>query len=295
MRLVSTILSLVFSSLTALAGSGGTLMTPVREGFALSPQEQAMTAWNGTYAVVGENNGVPVTIASAVLVFKKTLGKDTYVGFLTARHVIDDNNAFIQSKQETGLGFSENVSLNFQTNAVSMTSLKGERIASPVSSSHDLGLYILKISDPVSTPVVSFSPTCTLTQGQKLSFIGYPMTYTRPVTAQNVEIQNPLLVTKRGSEGVFVGDQMRPKGFPGIVYGTTVDALQGNSGGAVVDKKGFLIGIVSGAKTLENSRFSGLEGKYNLISHSGIVDCGSAKRFAETAWQNFLLSLPQEI
>ena len=160
-----------------------------------------------------------------------------------------------------------------------------ERTANP-------DLALLRVSatlEATDIPDAMMLPsTCDLRPGQSLYAVGYPATNDRVYPASPT-IADKDDIRKRWSSGVFV-DKYNEGNVSDthLYFGTTIDALEGNSGGPVVNADGQIIGVL--LKISDNSgnngfRYDGNEAQGSLDWHSLSTRCDYLQRL-KTYFEN---------
>ncbi len=299
MKMVTVCLSLLITSFfigQAKADSWGGELVHTREGFSESTKSESFkNAWFSTIPVFVSKdvNSTRFTLGSGVMIFKKVIGNFTYVGVLSAEHII---NGFGPRSRLLPM---RNTIYDIQSGEDKLsTQFEGFAVVSrTVSKKADLGFFLMRgpNKEALNIGTASFPRHCDLRKGESIALIGHPNITTRPRNSQNVPISEPTVMRKRISIGFFEGSTKVISTAPGVSYGTTADSLGGNSGGPAINSKGEVVGIVSGILSDNTNRYLGRENGRSLEPYSFIVDCQATKDFAQESWQYLLSKLPTEI
>ncbi len=265
-----------------------------KEGFSkANTSENFKNAWFSTVPIFAKMkvsaDSTELSSGSGVIVFKKIIGNFTYVGVLTAEHVINTYGP------KTLLLVMRDTIFDAQSGEEKLNAMfEGFHIVSrTVSNNADIGFILLRgpNKNALNISMASFPRKCDLKKGEAIALIGYPRTDIRPRENQNVPISEPTVMRRRISTGFYEGSTQVLAAAPGVSYGTTADSLGGSSGGPAINYKGEVVGILSGSF----NSYTGKENGRDLKPHSFIVDCQTTKDFAEKNWQNFLNNPPVEI
>lgn len=274
------IIALIFSlPLKILASAEGQIFL-MKEGFSSQPPAaNLMMAWDNTFLFEFLNPGKGLSFGSTSLVFKEQRNGEIYLGLLTNKHVH-------RSVPEYQMSLYKNIKQHNATYTPVVVSAERmgsvQYVSSTLSNDFDLALFIVKVSvdEGQNLKPLQMSQDCRLSPGDSLVTIGFPRTVVR-VANKADENNEQIWRMKRWSSGVFVGDTKQGRG---PIFGTTVDALQGSSGGPVLDTQGNLVGVMT---AITGPIYSGSEDPKDLIAYSYIVDCQAIKGFAQNSWQNF--------
>jgi len=303
MKLMTAFLGVMFISLTGHASSIQSAvyrpgeLTPafrsIKEGFNVqSPGRKFINAWSQTFALT-DGNQLSSAISGAVLVHKKIVGDDMYLGFLTSGHSL---------AKLLARGPMSNIKVYRDIRIVDEFEKEGQvpggifNVA--VNTERELGYFMMHIraSQQEHYEIVPFSMSCSMPKNEKIVLIGFPGVFARDFKDQREKIMAPNLVTKRASIGIFVGEAKYGEdqsGYRFPLYGTTADAMDGSSGGPALDSSGQLIGIMVGSRARKENRntYQGSETLGALQAHSFITSCDVAKSFALQNWLEFLRTL----
>lgn len=276
-------------------GQADFVKVPVAEGFDRKPPAyRFQEAWLNTFHIRHHNvkDKAKIQDTGTVSVVKR-LEKDglVYVGFLTAKHVLasfKDRN--IQIYREVDLDTKNNI-LDYEE---ADTFRDAEQLWIDPSKTHDLSFFVLRMTPSRARGIspLRLSPICQLNTRDPLVSIGFPYVPDRAAKYRRQEIEEPDTVTKRWSQGFYVGDLEQDPDGP--VVGTTLDAMGGSSGGPVLDASANLAGIVS-SSVEAGARYFGREETQKLESHAYIVECAATKTFVEKSWKRFLATIPPSI
>ena len=301
MKWMTALLGMVFISLTAHASTE--ISTPptltemerpypkTSEGFTFEVhQSNLQSAWDQTYVISDVQAGNPA-ISASVLIFKRRLGDDLYLGFLTSGHSLRRT----VSRVEADLGkiqISRNIRIQ-QSFSLEET-LSGSMLSPVMDMEKDLGFFILKLPGTKASDfeVVPISPDCRMGFGDSIELIGFPGVVYRALKDQRVKISDPDLITKRASAGIYIGEMKFGKDQSGDrypIFGTTADAMDGNSGGPALNSRGHVVGILIGSEANKENGYvyKGSENPRALKAHSFITDCQVTKTFAFEIWSKF--------
>lgn len=257
----------------------------------IAPKNKNLQAWNNTFMyTLTKKNAYNFTLDSMGTVsalFKKETTDGAYIGLITAKHVVVDK---VNLEGRLFRNMKYNTVINLAEEMEELTSFK--IMNTYTSLPYDLGLLVIKVSQAEAKTITPHKLTekCNYGEGSKLSIIGFPAVMYRNKTDQVVPIPLPNIITKRISEGRYVEDYISNENGPMVA--TTADAMPGNSGGPVLDEKGYLMGVQAAVK-FAGLKYHGHESRKYLIGHSWIVECKKMKEFALKSWDEFLLSAPE--
>ncbi len=143
----------------------------------------------------------------------------------------------------------------------------------------------LKKSDVTSLLPLKISDHCPLKEGQRTYLIGFPATEKR-LNEARMPISDQDLLLKRWSEGIFV-KYVLGKGIKNLSTESaliTTDALNGNSGGPLLNSDGEVIGVLEAARLrpVVGYPYMGREKTDWLSWHSSAVSCEQLKVFLDS-------------
>ncbi|MGZ5280253.1 MAG: trypsin-like peptidase domain-containing protein [Pseudobdellovibrionaceae bacterium] len=271
----------------------------IKEGFSVqSPGRKFLTAWDQTYALT-DGNEKTSTISGAVLVHKKIVGNNMYLGFLTSGHSLD---------RLLARGPTSNIKVYRDIRIVENFEKQGQVLGTVfntvVNTDKELGYFMMHVpaTEDRHYEIVPFSFSCSLSRNEKIFLIGFPGVFARDFKDQQQKIMAPNLVTKRASDGLFVGEANYGEDQSGYQYplsGTTADAMEGSSGGPALNSSGHLVGVLVGSRARSENRntYQGSDTVGALRAHSFITSCDVSKSFAAQNWFRFqkVISSPQQI
>lgn len=253
------------------------------EGFSTQITSQRLQrSWDATFEIFYFVNASKVNSGSAVLVKKQEKGPDTYLGFLTAGHVIQDLVAAYSNSQGKALE-----AIKLFPNVIYQSQLPATPVWMDKNMRTEIGFFVVKVRTGTAAKyqTTHFAADCKISKYDPLWVIGFPRTYLRPLASRGVPIANPWEIRKRVSEGFYLGNsgiliETQPQdGVP--VEESTSDSLPGMSGGAVVNSEGDLAGIQVGS-LIDSSNIQ----KY--LAKSYFVSCAHAQTYSNTKWSQFL-------
>lgn len=237
-------------------------------------------AWPKTFAILTDTPRL-YEIGTASLVWKSKSGTHWDLYFLTTDHVIK-NPSCEKGKVCSKTYIVQNLQGSVAENKFAPAPISGLYFdkVEIVERSKNPDLALIRVSVPLETagiPDAFILPSsCELPKNQRLFAIGFPSTPDR-TNPNSAPIPDRYEIKKRWSQGVLVdkfhdgeGNDMR------LYLGTTIDALQGNSGGPVIDEMGTVVGVL--VKISDNSgdngfRFDGNEASGKIDWHSLSVRC----------------------
>ena len=306
MKFTKIILSL-FAILSApIAFAGSPFLIKVKEGFSATlPAETFKDAWDSTLAIVQMNGQTAAgRTASGVVVFKENRGGFTYLGVLTAGHVISD--MYQKEKRIYPIPMKvfeyDSKSGKINNDFFDQTGLLANSFFTS-KKDLDVGLIVIKTTqqDGDKVKAIPFSGSCDLNSGDPLIAFGYPNVDLRRPELQRVPIPDSQKIEKRASVGVFISNDGK--------YGatTTVDSLPGNSGGPVLNERGEIVGVLTKALAMysvggvknQNAEidypYLGNETPTNLQHHSIMSSCRGTKNYAMDSWEQAIKTFPKDI
>lgn len=234
-------------------------------------------SWLGTFALLTKRESES-RIATATLVGKLRKNNVWYLFFLTADHAVDPNCSVGQICPNTYLIQDlqgDNAGLSFTL--LPFKGLKIENVEVVKRSNSDLAvLSVVVDATQVEFPgAVPLDTSCQLSAEQKVYTIGYPATQTR-TQAMSDPIAYKQKTQKRWSQGLFIDRYRDGQGIDlRVVYGLTVDALEGSSGGPVLNANGELVGVIlKTAASIKNGfSYQGNEAPNQLDWHALSARC----------------------
>ncbi len=227
------------------------------------------------------------SIGTAFLVRADVGPRDTDMYFLTNKHVLKGHcdakgvcmeiSLFQDGRFDTGSAGARFVSYREPMGLVSV-----------ITSSKNPDLAVLKVTRPndkMRVPkVLRISKTCEMKIGEPLYGIGFPYTPDRQAKKM-LPIEQQNLVIKRWSQGIYTGSlRTDERGDENTMYfyGSTVDALTGNSGGPILNARGEVVAVAKAGAGLAKNQFGyfGNETSGQLDWQSEGVPCEYLKAFA---------------
>ncbi len=285
MRFATLIVWVWLASLNAMA----------REGFAPgAPNRQLENAWQQTVAMI-TGEGESYQISSAALVARQVVGRFVYLGYLTSGHSLNR----MMPALKAGRGWmARNIKWGRTMDPVDV--IPSEILFPNVDATKDLGFFIVRLAAnraPEFNPISIASKCNEAVAGEPAILFGFPGVSLRPIALQKEKIMAPNMVVKRSSVGMmtdetgFAEDQRGPRLH--LLVGTTADAMEGSSGGPLLNAQGEIIGILIGslADSRRNPTYQGVESEAHLKAHSFATRCGITKAYASQQWLAFVENL----
>jgi S1-C subfamily serine protease len=268
--------------------SSSGLIQKVSEGFSSQPELLPSTvtgAWDSTFMILLDEP-TKYVYGTAFLV-KKDVGRvSTVLYFLTNRHVIADYceankicpNAFLAQK----------ANMVHQSDGLHLESLSGVfKDVEVVSLSKNPDLALLRVSVPADAKnlpePLRISPTCEMKIGERLFTIGFSDPFYRTYPG-SLPIADQKSIFKRWSKGIFTGytkSDDRNDENTNHWIGTSVDGLEGGSGGPVLNENGQVVGAIKNLASLRSNqyRYDGNENADHLDWQSNAVECRYLSKF----------------
>ncbi|MGZ3805461.1 MAG: S1 family peptidase [Pseudobdellovibrionaceae bacterium] len=259
------------------------------EGFYTSadPMPPAVSkAWSSVFFVL-INEPTIYRMGTAFLVRKIVDSKVTDLYFLTNLHVIK------QACPTSGLcqnaSLAQDAHLIYQSDGLHLQSLDGvvldQMSVVKVSVNPDLALLHVRASNnnnvqlPNSLPI---SPSCEMAVSGPLYTIGFSDPFDR--RNSTIPIKNRDSIFKRWSHGIFTGytkSDDNNNANTNLWSGTSVDALEGGSGGPLLDQSGKVVGVMKNSASTEanNYHYGGNEDPKGLDWQSNAVRCEYLEKF----------------
>lgn len=233
-----------------------------KEGFATSlsnAPSAVLSAWKTTFAILTDSPST-YKIGSAFFVWEdKSIGSQQFY-FLTANHNVNPSCNVGDVCPATYL--TRDLRLKYQSDGKANLESMGEsgfKQVEVVQRSVNPDVAVLRVTSSESSENVPkplpLPSNCNLRTGEPLYVVGFPTTSDRS-SPPSLAITEKDIQTKRWSQGMFVGlfnerinDEIR------LYIGATADALEGNSGGPIVNAAGEVISIVVKGASLSQNQF----------------------------------------
>ncbi len=272
------------------------------EGFNLNPTSEISAAWNSTLAIMdvdAKNN--KFILGTGFILKKQKINGRNLVMMITAGHLVDQFNSLAPPGDFSEIILNKNIELKPQSRSLSQDPIRAKIFANIYKMELELGAYLLNVDDETFESLVPLEfnmSGCDTSKGKHIYSVGFPRVTLRPILKQKTRIEAPDLITKRWSQGVFTGisslSDVQPSSGKRLI-GSSLDVLGGNSGGAIVDDNGFLVGVaVAGYdNSVSESTYAyrGSDDPNHLKTASLIVSCQILKKFSEKAWYDWAIKL----
>ncbi len=253
------------------------------EGF----NEQPLAApydrvWHNTLVLYFKSKNA-FGLGTANIMYIKENGGTAFLGLLTAGHVMHDGSQY-QKMQ-----IYSNLNIEYKNKRIHLNSqeqMDYKLVSSVESKEHDLAFVVVQVLSAVAShlsPIILSAVD--VKPGDPLLLIGFPGVYLRAVADQKIKIQDSSTITKRWSQGIYLGNETQVKGMNGITYGTTIDSMHGDSGGPILSTSGQMVGLLSGQMP---GPFIGDDSKDSLQSYSSMVSLQFIREFVIKNWNEFL-------
>ncbi len=257
----------------------------VKEGFDALPEalpNQVAQAWNSVFILYTSS---PFNTATAFLVKKVPRADSQAVDlyFLTSRHSLD---SFGCENMCAGSALLQDINLDYSREPVVDMGLNGLRFNSVYvvanSDSSDLALIAVAARKETANLLrpLGVSQSCNVQVREPLYFIGFSNTSLRQSSKER-QTYNSNVLKKRWSEGVFVK-------YRNDLIATSVDALQGASGGPILNQSGAVVGVMKESSSVERNKYSytGNEQPGQLDWTSSGVRCNYLQDFIDRSLKN---------
>ncbi len=283
--------NLTFIALAFLVTSALATQSRSAEGFNSSRAglpNLVSAAWDSTFMILFDEPST-VHIGSSFLVGKRNSGGISHLYFITNNHVVmgrcrDDGTC-------PSAVLAKTPRLTFKGGFHSDLGKIVLKDFTVVHYSLNPDLALLRVSVPKLVAgrfrPLKLSSSCDLETAEPLYTIGFS-NVTRRTFPQSLPIQDPALIYKRWSHGVFTGYKNSDAlNNDQIQYwaGTSIDVLSGGSGGPVLNQNGEIVGVVKNSASTDNNghRYDGNEEPGHLDWHSNAVKCELLKDFISDA------------
>jgi len=242
-----------------------------KEGFSsdLGNAPQAVkNAWDATFTLIYSTE-THVHHGTAFLIQKKVIDNELVLLFLTVAHNIGDCKA--DGKICPHLTLIQNARLTETPTKMILDTLEGLRFDTVaarrinVEGLEDVAIVgaSASLNDPRKIPEpLKLTDICDLNMGDRLYAVGYPSTYLR-TNSKSLPIVNGDQVVKRWSQGINLGDWNYP-GISSPLLASTIDDLEGLSGGPILDQRGLVVSLVRKGAKAEGNAYTGSEGPFQL-------------------------------
>jgi len=261
-----------------------TMCALAREGFIDNPKmlpPKLRPAWDSIFFIKTETT-TKIDTGSSFLVSKIIQKEFIDYFFVTNNHVI-------KSCPQKGLCPSAILSQNLKIPQKSMSFLDNNDLngiifdqVEVLARSKNPDLALLKVSIPRAKAYdllpIPLSKSCSLTSGQVLFGMGFPDLNTR----KSYVLKEELPLRKVWSKGVFTENlKSDDNGDENTNYfsATTVDTLDGGSGGALLNSVGEAVGVMKGNPDNSDGHYEGNEDPEHYDWQSVAVRCELLKEF----------------
>lgn len=263
--------------ITLLAGSQGL----TKEGFEhrVQTMPSALTkVWDATLLFDGTKPSGKIALGTAVIV--GSLKSENAVYALLSNHILTSVCPRLGPCPEAHFRRDYALRLSDASEAVSAgnnpTNFTHVTVVA-TSELPDLALVKIEFESGTTLRPISFTKECRIEKGQRVFSVGYPNLLKR--THHTIRLPNVGHLIKRWSSGIALdpigvryGDST-----PVTMQDTTLDAVQGSSGSAVVNDKGEMIGVVDSFRVTNDFRFTGSDD--NKQGHAFSIPCEEVQQF----------------
>lgn len=258
------------------AGSDNSLVEKVAEGFSSdrdAAPEAVKRAWNSTYILISEKT---LNKGTAFVVGSTNMGEITRLYFLTNWHVIKSQCADNGRCSDSVL--ARNVKIVNSGSKIASFDVKLHFLkVVRVSQKLDLALVAADVNPNSSLPVpIKIASNCGLQAGEPVYTVGFSNIIRRKGAVVGVSDSEAGIIQKRWSLGLFVSyGHASDLGVDVGITKTSVDLINGGSGGALLNASGEAIGVLrySMATSKNNYQYDGNEDAGHLDWHSHAVRC----------------------
>ncbi len=275
------------------------------EGFDSDPKAlppAVANAWNSTFIVILDR-GTTLFYGTTFLTNVAVNGLQTYLYFLTARHVIDEDCSegvictrmrlvqvahSIKERSPNGqIGMRFDQLSGLLLNQVSV-------IYSDAMADFAILRVVIDGNRKPLPPTTALSESCDMRIGEPLYAIGFPDLSARTYPP-GANIEQPNSIFKRWSHGLLVNyhrvqNQANVKNAP-FWIGTTIDTLPSSSGSPVFNANGQVLGLITGGATNKQNLYFGNETSGQMQVSSLALDCVTLKKYALIPTVDFARSI----